>query len=427
VARNTRTVEKSRRQPRPRPGRDSTAATFDWLDQPSTPDDEISATDTAPLRGDGDSWPDAEALEHAPRDLLLVEDDKNGDDEWSDALENESKPTRYSIPDHDDLVRRYLSEMGAYRRLTFAEELALAKKIEEGHGPGGRKPSMGGTRGRSQAKDTADGREMLWTEELSPDEARAHMIRANLRLVVSIAKQFAGRGLSLLDLIQEGNLGLMKAVDRFDWRRGCRFGTYASWWIKQSIGRAISDQGRMIRLPAHMADSISRVQRLRQLWLQVYEAEPTAEELSKVAHVPRERVERIEQLTTTPVSVDWLLSDGERTVGDLLPDDSYIPPIDFMMEHERDRLLHGALRDLTMRERRVLLMHFGIGQRRAYTLEEIGRKFQLTRERIRQIELKALKKLRHPSQRRSLEELMAAPARRGKSADGAEISVDDGR
>jgi RNA polymerase primary sigma factor len=220
------------------------------------------------------------------------------------------------------------------------------------------------------------------------------MIRANLRLVVGIAKQFSGRGLALLDLIQEGNLGLMKAVDRFDWRRGCRFGTYASWWIKQSISRAISDQGRLIRLPAHIADSISRVQRTRQAWLQLYEEEPTAEELSKAAGVSEERLEQIDQLTAAPVSLDWLLPDGERTVGDQLPDETYIPRIEMLVDRERDRNLQRSLSALPPRERRVLCMHFGIGHRRAYTLEEIGRKFRLTRERIRQIEVKALKKLR---------------------------------
>jgi RNA polymerase primary sigma factor len=235
------------------------------------------------------------------------------------------------------------------------------------------------------------------------------MICANLRLVVSIAKQFSGRGLTILDRIQEGNLGLMKAVDRFDWRRGCRFGTYASWWIKQSISRAISDQGRVIRLPAHIADSISRVQRMRQVWPQLYGGEPTAHELSKLAQVSEDRLAQIDQLTAPSVSLDWLLSDGERTVGDQLPDETYLPRIDILMERERDRILHRSLSELSPRERRVLCMHFGIGHPREYTLEEIGRKFCLTRERIRQIEVKALNKLRQPGHCRLLEECLGMP------------------
>jgi RNA polymerase primary sigma factor len=268
---------------------------------------------------------------------------------------------------------------------------------------------------------------MLWIDQLNPEEARAHMIRANLRLVVSVAKQFSGRGVALLDLIQEGNLGLMKAVDRFDWRHGCRFGTYASWWIRQAISRAISDYGRVIRLPAHMAESIGRVHRMRHIWVQMYAEEPTAGELANLARVPEERLEQIDQLTATPVSLDWLLPNGERTVGDQLPDATHLPHIDLLVDRERDGILHRSLRELTPRERMVLRLHFGIGQRREYTLEEIGRKCRLTRERIRQIELKALKKLRHPSRRRSLEEFVGAAAAREKSTGRGEISIDDGR
>jgi RNA polymerase primary sigma factor len=259
------------------------------------------------------------------------------------------------------------------------------------------------------APDDRHAPDLTWIDALEPEEARDRMIQANLRLVVSIAKQFSGRGLSLLDLIQEGNLGLMKAVDRFDWRRGVRFGTYASWWIKQAVSRAISDHGRMIRLPAHMTDSINRVQRLHQTWTQMFEQPPTPQELAKVAGVPEERVEQIDQLTPPPVFLDRTLPDGERTVGDLLPDETATPLFDLLAERERDRAVRRALKGLSTRERRVLSLHFGIGQRRAYTLEEIGRKFGLTRERIRQIELKALKKLRLPQRRWTLEEFANMP------------------
>jgi RNA polymerase primary sigma factor len=424
VPRKTRAVEKSRSRRNPRPRAASTAAMRDWFEQQPDPGDELTTMPMAALPTDVDSWPDTEAPADVADDPRIIEDDF--DHEWTDARDDEAKPAKSDVPGHDDLVRRYLIEMGAFRRLTSVEEVALAKKIEEGRRASRRKPSTSKALGVAQTEGVSGARGAGWAEKFDPDEARAHMIRANLRLVVSIAKQFSGRGLSLLDLIQEGNLGLMKAVDRFDWRRGCRFGTYASWWIKQSIGRAVGDQGRMIRLPAHMADSISRVHRLRQSWMQMHEADPSPEELSQVARVPTDRIRRIDQLTTPIVSIDWLLSDGERTIRDLLPDDSSIPPIDLLAERERDSLLHGSLHELTPRERQVLLMHFGIGQRRAYTLEEIGRKFQLTRERIRQIELKALKKLRHPGRRRLLEECVTAAATPGKSTDGDEISIDDG-
>jgi RNA polymerase primary sigma factor len=422
VPRKPRVVEKSRGQRTPSPRPASRTATLGWLGPQFDPGDELTPAQMATLPVDGDPWPDAEAFLSAEEDI---------GDEWSDAQESEGTQTEATqtkayVPNHDDLMRRYLREMGAFRRLTAAEEVALAKKIEEGRGAKRRKPPMSKAPVLAQMENISDVQGTIWAEELEPDEARAHMIRANLRLVVSIAKRFSGRGLSLLDLIQEGNLGLMKAVDRFDWRRGCRFGTYASWWIKQAIGRAIGDQGRIIRLPAHMADSVGRVHRLRQSWMQLYEEDPTAEELSKVARVPTERIEQIDQLTTPPLSIDRPLSDGERSVGDLLPDDSSVPPIDLLAQRERDRFLHSSLGELTARERRVLLMHFGIGQRRAYTLEEIGRKFQLTRERIRQIELKALKKLRHPCRRHSLGEFVGVTAAPEASRYGGEISVDGG-
>jgi RNA polymerase primary sigma factor len=328
--------------------------------------------------------------------------DENAFDLAADA-ESDGVDSSGPAPADDDLVRRYLSEMGGFARLTPTEEIALAKRIEQGRRGKRRRPSsqIAPPFQRSQKSEEAEG--TLWIDGLDSDQARVHMIRANLRLVVSIAKQFSGRGLPLLDLIQEGNLGLMKAVDRYDWRRGCRFGTYASWWIKQSVGRAIGDHGRIIRLPAHITDSMSRVQRLRQVWLQTHGAEPPAHELSKAARVSEARLTQIDQLTAPPVSLDRLLPEGEHTVGDQLADETSLPRIDILMDRERDHILHGSLGELPVRERRVLCMHFGIGYHRAYTLEEIGRKFGLTRERIRQIEARALKKLRQPGRCRLLE------------------------
>jgi RNA polymerase primary sigma factor len=423
VSSKTRVVQKSRRPGRGRQRPGSTPATVEWLRPPPDPADELAVTPTDTLSCETDLWTDDEAFNLASDVALSGHEDT--DPLWTGALDSKTKAARESIPGDDDVVRRYLSEMGAFNRLTPAEEVALAKKIEQSRGGRGQKPSNRKVSPLPETHAAVDTQSTLWTDQLDPDEARAHMIRGNLRLVVSIAKQFSGRGLALLDLIQEGNLGLMKAVDRFDWRRGCRFGTYASWWIKQSIGRAISDQGRTIRLPAHIADSMSRVQRMRQVWAQIYEQEPAADELSKAARVPKERLEQIEQLTAAPVSLDWILPDGERTVGDQLPDGADLPRIDILIARERDSLLHRSLGELTPRERRVLRMHFGIGQRRAYTLEEIGRKFRLTRERIRQIELKALKKLRHPSRRRPLEEFATTASAPETSTNGGEISIDE--
>jgi RNA polymerase primary sigma factor len=391
VPRKTRMVQKSRQSNPAKPGASATLVPFHWLGYSTDHAAQPKATPTGPYTSHSDFWMDDKGFDR-PADAEL-----DGEDEthalWTGAMDDEAKEDSESVSGDDDLVRRYLAEMGGFARLTPAEEVALAKRIEQGRGSRGRRPSSRKTLLR-RTHEAADMQGTLWTDRLDSDQARAHMIRANLRLVVSIAKQFSGRGLALLDLIQEGNLGLMKAVDRFDWRRGCRFGTYASWWIKQSIGRAISDQGRIIRLPAHIADSISRVQRMRHIWLQLYEEEPTAKELSQVARVSEERLEQLDQLTAAPVSLDRLLPDGERTVGDQLPDETYLPRIDVLVDRERDRILRRSLNRLLPRERHVLCMHFGIGHRRAYTLEEIGRKFRLTRERIRQIEVKALNKLR---------------------------------
>jgi RNA polymerase primary sigma factor len=408
VPRKTPVVQKAPRHARlARPTSPDTLARIDGLGHPLDGMDRPKTTREDQLPSHSDGWIDANGFELTSAGQSDGEDDT--DLFWTGALDGTAKEDKESIPGDDDLVHRYLTEMGAFARLIPAEEVALAKKIEQGRGgrfqqPSSRKPPFD-----RQPHQGSAVQGMLWTDRLDSDQARAHMIRANLRLVVSIAKQFSGRGLALLDLIQEGNLGLMKAVDRFDWRRGCRFGTYASWWIKQSISRAISDQGRVIRLPAHITDSISRVQRLRQLWLQLYEEEPAARELSEVARVSEERLAQIDQLTAAPVSLDWMLPDGERTAGDQLPDDTYLPPIDILADRERDRILQRSLTALPPRERRVLCMRFGIGHRRTYTLEEIGRKFHLTRERIRQIEVKALKKLRQRGGYPSLEDCSGLP------------------
>jgi RNA polymerase primary sigma factor len=382
---------------------------------------DLTTTDTGSQPEKADFWAEAHGLGLESEMPLSVEGGDHGT--WLeslDELDEEAREPSDTGHSQDDLVRRYLVDMGAFSRLTAAEEVALAKRIEVGQQAArqkARRQASLHTGSVAKAQEPS----MSRAGQLDADAARAQMIRANLRLVVSIAKQFSGRGLSLLDLIQEGNIGLMKAVDRFDWRHGVRFGTYASWWIKQAIGRAISDQSRMIRLPAHVAEALRRVQRLRQAWVQIYERHPTPHELARLARMPEERLEQIDQLTTPPASLDWLLPDGERTVGDLLPDETSIPPFDVLAEREWQRSLHQSLRQLTTRERRVLTMHYGIGQQRPYTLEEIGRKFRLTRERIRQIELKALQKLSQPGDRQLLATLVSP------GADARNIVEDGGK
>jgi RNA polymerase primary sigma factor len=407
VPRKIRVVQKSRHSSVAGPSPSATLNSLDRHNHPPDYADEPKAMPTGAFASHSDFWMDERGFGPTAAVELCGQDDT--DPLWTGTLDGETKDDKEPASGDDDLVRCYLAEMGAFVRLTPAEEIALAKRIEQGRGGRRRQPSSRKTSLPRRAHAATEAQGTPWTDRLDSDQARAYMIGANLRLVVSIAKQFSGRGLALLDLIQEGNLGLMKAVDRFDWRRGCRFGTYASWWIKQSIGRAVSDQGRIIRLPAHIAESISRVQRMRQVWLQLYEEEPAAPELSKVARVSEERIAQIDQLTATPVSLDWPLPDGERTVGDQLPDETYLPRIDVLVDRERDRILQRSLSQLSPRERRVLCMHFGIGHRRAYTLEEIGRKFRLTRERIRQIEVKALKKLRQPGRSSRLEEGSGMP------------------
>ena len=377
--------------------------TVDREDNDLYPSDELTTTGVALLPDESDVWTRSEALELTAAEPLVVEEGTA--QEGMDAGEH--------VQDDDgNLIGRYLSEMGAFNRVSPAEEVALAKKIEEGRGGGRRNSPSNNGHTLAQAGEGSDEEAIAWIQKLSPDEARLYMIRANLRLVVSLAKHYRGRGHSLLDLIQEGNLGLMRAVEKFDWRRGVRFGTYASWWIKQAMSRALSDQGRVIRLPAFIAEAKGRVQRCRQSWIQKYAENPTVQELSKVAGVRKQQVEQIDQLTAPPVSLDRLLPDGQRTVGDLLPDDSQTSPLERLNEMECQAAIQRSLDVLTARERTIISLRFGIDQPRAYTLEEIGREFGLSRERIRQIEVLALQKLRRPVRSQALREFVNTSASR---------------
>ncbi|MCD7955573.1 MAG: RNA polymerase sigma factor RpoD [Lachnospiraceae bacterium] len=272
----------------------------------------------------------------------------------------------------DDPVRMYLKEIGSVGLLSTEEELSLARRMSEGD-----------------------------------EDARAKLTAANLRLVVSIAKRYCGRGMQLLDLVQEGNLGLMKAVDKFDYRKGYKFSTYATWWIRQSITRAIADQARTIRIPVHMVESIYRVTRTSRMLLQRFGREPSAEEIAKELRMDSDKVAEILKISQDPVSLETPIGDEEEThLGDFISDESALQPADAAASAVLREQLLDALSTLTPREQRVLSLRFGLEDGQPRTLEEVGREFNVTRERIRQIEAKALRKLRHPSRSRKLRDYL---------------------
>ena len=293
-----------------------------------------------------------------------------------------------------DSVRLYLQEIGETDLLTMAEEVWLAKRMDRG----------------KQAEQrllldlcSLEDRESLEADRLDGDRARAHLIQANLRLVVSVAKKYVGRGLSFLDLIQEGNIGLMKATDKFDYTRGFKFSTYATWWIRQAITRAISDQSRTIRLPVHVGETINRVKKTGHRLQQILEREPTQEEIARVMDITDEKVRQVLDVARHPVSLEAPVGqDGDAFLGDFIEDESLPAPLELASQQLLKAQIGDALNKLTERERKIILLRFGLEDGRFRTLEEVGREFGITRERIRQIEAKALRKLRHPSYSRKL-------------------------
>ncbi|HYJ13725.1 MAG TPA: sigma-70 family RNA polymerase sigma factor [Thermomicrobiales bacterium] len=287
-----------------------------------------------------------------------------------------------------DSVRMYLHEIGETNLLTMQEEVWLATRMERGKAA------------EERLKDRKAMPEDVWSLEADKQDgldARAHLIQANLRLVVSVAKKYGGRGLSFLDLIQEGNIGLMKATDKFDYHRGFKFSTYATWWIRQAITRAISDQSRTIRLPVHVGETINRVKKTSHRLQQILEREPTHCEVARCMAVSEDKVRQVLDVARHPVSLEAPVgNEGDAFLGDFIEDDTMPAPIEVASQHLLKAQIVDALEKLSDRERKIVVLRYGLEDGRFRTLEEVGRDFGITRERIRQIEAKALRKLRHP-------------------------------
>ncbi|MEJ7839588.1 MAG: RNA polymerase sigma factor RpoD [Thermomicrobiales bacterium] len=293
-----------------------------------------------------------------------------------------------------DSVRLYLQEIGETDLLTMQEEVWLSTRMERG--------KLAEQRLLDPFTDAAD-RYGLEVDKADGDAARAHLIQANLRLVVSVAKKYVGRGLSFLDLIQEGNIGLMKATDKFDYHRGFKFSTYATWWIRQAITRAISDQSRTIRLPVHVGETINRVKKTSHRLQQILEREPSQEEIARAMDISDDKVRQVLDVARHPVSLEAPVgSEGDAFLGDFIEDESMPAPLELASQQLLKAQIGDALDKLNERERRIIVLRYGLDDGRFRTLEEVGRDFGITRERIRQIEAKALRKLRHPSSSRQL-------------------------
>jgi RNA polymerase primary sigma factor len=305
-----------------------------------------------------------------------------------------------------DSVRVYLKEIGRVPLLTGPDEVRLAKRMEAGLEAVDELAVLN-AEGKLDDLDFAS-RRRLQRRVRDGDRARQELIRANLRLVVSIAKRYVGRGMQLLDLVQEGNLGLMRAVEKFDHSKGFKFSTYATWWIRQAISRAIADQARTIRIPVHMVETINRVRRTQRDMMQKLEREPTVEELAAEVDLSVDKVQEILQISLDPVSLESPVGEDDSQLGDFIKDENADRPVDVAARAMLSNDVLEALDELNDREKEVVRMRFGLIDGRARTLEEVGREFGVTRERIRQIESKTLAKLRHPQRSEKLRDYLDA-------------------
>ncbi len=310
----------------------------------------------------------------------------------------------------EDPVRIYLKEIGKVPLLSAEEEIELAKNMEAGAVAKEKIAILKSREENATEEELAEIKEEIKNlqKDLDAwDEAKKRLAEANLRLVVSIAKRYVGRGMLFLDLIQEGNLGLIKAVEKFDYRKGYKFSTYATWWIRQAITRAIADQARTIRIPVHMVETINKLIRVSRQLLQELGREPSPEEIAAEMNMPVERVREILKISQEPVSLETPIGEEEDShLGDFIQDDNVPVPADAAAFTLLKEQLEEVLGTLTEREQKVLTLRFGLEDGRARTLEEVGKEFNVTRERIRQIEAKALRKLRHPSRSRKLKDYL---------------------
>jgi len=321
------------------------------------------------------------------------------DDELEEEAANRAEEEAGRISPTSDPVRMYLKEIGRVPLLTAAEEVDLAKRVEAG--------LFASEKLTTQHDLSATFEHELELIEREGQLAKKRLIEANLRLVVSIAKRYVGRGMLFLDLIQEGNLGLIRAVEKFDYTKGYKFSTYATWWIRQAITRAIADQARTIRIPVHMVETINKLIRIQRQLLQDLGREPTPEEIGLEMELPPERVREIQKLAQEPVSLETPIGEEEDSnLGDFIEDSDAIVPIDaasfILLQEQLDAILHT----LSDREKKVIQLRFGLTDGHPRTLEEVGKEFGVTRERIRQIESKTLSKLRHPSRSQKLRDYL---------------------
>ena len=352
----------------------------------------------------GDDDPFSEMLKDEPMTLDALDPSKgvwgnpeseeelgtNGSHKWDELREGVTALTAELESNLDDPVRIYLREIGRVPLLSAAEEVTLAKRMERG------KLERHKPLAQQHLRCIYDG-----------EEAQRRLTEANLRLVVSVAKKYIGRGMSLLDLIQEGNIGLIRAVEKFDYTKGYKFSTYATWWIRQAITRAIADQARTIRIPVHMVETINRLIRTSRRLLQELGREPTAEEIAAEMMISADKVREIIKVSQEPVSLETPIGEEDDShLGDFIEDHAALAPAEAASHQLLKEQVKDALNGLTQREQEVLRLRFGLDDGRSRTLEEVGKEFRVTRERIRQIEAKALRKLRHPSRSRRLKDYL---------------------